>query len=144
MARGVNFLIFINTSTDGSTENYVKVAGQRGGTFNRSADTLDITSKDNFGWQDEDYGVMSWSIEGDGLLVEDDAGYKALEDAFMAREFVKVRWETAAKTQYEGQAVITDFPVEAPYDDSATYSITLNGKGEPTKTRAGSGGGSGE
>lgn len=114
------------------------------GTFNRSADTLDLTSKDNAGWQDEDYGIQSWSIEGDGVLVEDDAGYLALEDAFMNRKSVKVRFETEKGAQYEGDAIITDFPVEAPYDDLATYSITLNGKGEPTKTRAGSGGGSGE
>jgi TP901-1 family phage major tail protein len=135
MARGVNFLLYINTGTV-ELPTYTKVAGQRGGTFNRSSDTLDLTSKDNAGWQDEDYGTASWSIEADGLLVESDAGYAALEDAFDNKEFVLVRWETAAGNKYEGSAIITDFSTEAPYDDSATYSITLNGKGEYTKTAA--------
>lgn len=135
MARGVNFLISINTGTDVAPV-WTTVAGQRGGTFNRSSDTLDLTSKDNAGWQDEDYGVASWTIEGDGLLVEDDAGYLALEDAFDNKQFVQVRWETAAGNKYEGQALIADFNTEAPYDDNATYSITLNGKGQYTKTAA--------
>lgn len=30
MARGVNFLIFVDTDTTGTTPTYVKVAGQRG------------------------------------------------------------------------------------------------------------------
>lgn len=133
MARGVNFLLYVNTGT-AELPTYVKAAGQRGGTFSRSSDTIDISSKDSYGWSDEDYGVASWSIEADGLLVESDAGYQALEDAFDNKEFVLVRWETAAGNKYEGQALITDFGTEAPYDDSATYSITLNGKGQYTKT----------
>lgn len=135
MARGVNFLLYVNTGT-AQTPTYTKVAGQKGGTFNRSSDTLDLTSKDNAGWQDEDYGTASWSIEADGLLVESDTGYTALEDAFDNKEFVLVRWETAAGNKYEGSAIITDFSTEAPYDDNATYSITLNGKGQYTKTAA--------
>lgn len=135
MARGVNFLLYVNTGTE-AVPVYTKVAGQRGGTFNRSSDTLDLTSKDNAGWQDEDYGTASWSIEADGLLVESDAGYAELEEAFDAKAFVLVRWETAGGNKYEGKAVITDFSTEAPYDDSATYSITLNGKGKYTKTAA--------
>lgn len=135
MARGVNFLLYVNTGTE-AVPVYTKIAGQKGGSFTRSTDTIDLTSKDNVGWQDEDYGVASWSIEADGLLVEDDAGYSALEDAFDNKEFVLVRWETAAGNKYEGQAIISDFSTEAPYDDNATYSITLNGKGQYTKTAA--------
>ncbi|MFU8688479.1 phage major tail protein, TP901-1 family [Rossellomorea sp. FS2] len=132
-ARGVNFLLFVNTGT-AEAPIYTKVAGQKGGTFNRSTDTIDLTSKDNYGWQDEDYGIASWSIEADGLLVEDDLGYQALEDAFENKEIVLVRWQTAAGTKYEGDAIITDFSSEAPYDDQATYSVTLNGKGKYEKS----------
>ena len=31
---------------------------------------------------------------------------------------------------YKGKAIITDFPIDAPYDDAATYSLTLQGTGE--------------
>lgn len=133
MARGVNFLIFVNTGTT-ELPTWTKVAGQRGGTLTREYDTIDVTSKDNMGWQDEEYGNASWSIEADGLLVEDDAGFLALEDAFENAEYVMVKFQTQAGNNYEGSAIISDFSVEAPYDDSATYSLTLNGKGAYTKT----------
>lgn len=133
MARGVNFLVYVNTGT-AQSPTWTKVAGQRGGTFSRGYDTIDITSKDNNGWQDEEYGNANWSIEADGLLVEDDAGFLALEDAFDNAEYVLVRFQTQAGNNYEGSAIISDFSVEAPYDDTATYSLTLNGKGAYTKT----------
>lgn len=135
MARGVNFLLYVNTGTV-AVPVYTKVAGQRGGTLTREYDTIDVTSKDNMGWQDEEYGNASWSIEADGLLVEDDAGYAALESAFEGAEYVLVRFETQAGNQYEGSAIISDFSIEAPYDDTATYSLTLNGKGAYTKVPA--------
>jgi TP901-1 family phage major tail protein len=133
MARGVNFLLYVNTGSD-ATPVWTKVAGQKGGTLNRGYDTIDITSKDNSGWQDEEYGNANWSIEADGLLVEDDAGFLALETAYEGAEYVKVRFQTQAGNKYEGSAIISDFSVEAPYDDQATYSLTLNGKGAYTKT----------
>lgn len=135
MASGVNFLVYVNTGTV-DLPVYTKVAGQRGGTFNRDASTLDLTSKDSNGWDDVDYSNSSWSIEADGLLVESDTGYLELEDAFMNKATVMVRFETAAGAKYEGTAIITSFPVEAPYDDNATYSVTLQGKGAPTKVAA--------
>lgn len=135
MAKGINFLLYANTGTV-ETPVWTKIAGQRGGTLNREYDTIDITTKDSDGFTDEDYNFGSWSIEADGLLVETDAGYLALEDAFENAEFLKVRFETLAGNKYEGNVLITDFPIEAPYDDSATYSITLNGKGKYTKVPA--------
>ncbi|WP_342045986.1 phage major tail protein, TP901-1 family [Bacillus sp. OTU530] len=134
MARGVNFLIYVNTGTT-ETPVWTKVAGQRGGTFNRDVETIDTTSKDST-WSELDYGFASWSIEGDGLLVENDVAFVELEDAFMSKTIVKVRFETAAGAKYEGNALITSLPIEAPYDDAATYSITLTGTGAPTKTAA--------
>jgi len=129
MAKGVDFLIFAET-TPGT---HTKLAGQRNGTLNRDRETIDVTSKDGDGWADVEYGLGSWSIEGDGLLVEDDEAFQALEDAFMNETVVKVRFQTAAGNKYEGDALVTSFPIEAPYDDAATYSITLTGKGKPTK-----------
>jgi TP901-1 family phage major tail protein len=134
MAKGTDFIIYVEDKALPGT--FIKVAGQRNGTINREYDTVDVTNKDNAGWSDEEYGVGRWSIEGDGLLVENDAGYLALEEAFENAEYVKVRFQTAEGNKYEGNALISDFPIEAPYDDAATYSITLNGKGAYTKTAA--------
>lgn len=126
-SRGVNFLIYVSEAKEDSK--YYLVAGQREGTLTREYDTIDVTSKDNMGWEDMEYGNASWSIEGDGILVEDDKGFKLLEEAFDNAKYVMVRFETQSGNQYEGVTVISDFSIEAPYDDTATYDLTLEGKG---------------
>lgn len=134
--RGVNFLIYVADGDDAGSDDFVLVAGQREGTLTREYDTIDVTSKDNFGWEDMEYGNASWSIEGDGILVEDDKGFRLLEKAFDDAEYVKVRFETQGGNQYEGTTVISDFSIEAPYDDTATYDLTLEGKGAYEKIDA--------
>lgn len=127
-SRGIDFLIFINTGTD-ELPVWTKVAGQRGGTLNMSSDEIDLTSKDNYGFMDRDYGVQDWSIDGDGVFIEGDTSHDAIIDAFLAREVVRVRWTFPSGKSYEGDTIIGEFPIEAPYDDVATYSISLLGKG---------------
>lgn len=125
MAFGVDFLIYMKTGED----EYTKIAGQRGGNFTRERETIDASSKDNYGWEDNEYGMASWSIEGDGVLVESDEAYLALEDAFHNRTDLYVRFQTAAGNKYEGRAIVTDLSIDAPHDDLATYSLTLQGRG---------------
>jgi TP901-1 family phage major tail protein len=132
MARGVNFLLYVNTGSD-ATPVWTKVAGQKGGTLNRGYDTLDVTSKDNIGWQDEEYGNANWSIEADGLLVEDDAGFLALEDAFEQAKYVKVRFQTQAGNKYEGSR-LSATSVSKLLTTIKRLTRSLNGKGAYTKT----------
>lgn len=135
MAKGISFILEANTGTE-AVPVWTKVAGQRGGTLNRSKETIDNTSKDTDGWVEKDYGLGEWGIDADGLLVESDAGYRALEDAFMNNTILQVRWVTGAGHKYTGKVLITDFPQEGPYDGEATYSVTLEGTGKPVKTLA--------
>jgi TP901-1 family phage major tail protein len=132
---GVKFLVYVNTGTP-ELPVYTKVAGQRGATLNRSAETVDTTSKDSNNWRENEYGIREWSIDFDGLLIESDAAYLELEDAYMNQTKLMVRFETAAGNKYEGTALLTDFPVEGPYDGESTYSGTLMGDGAPVKTAA--------
>ena len=105
------------------------LAGQRGATLNRSAETIDITNKVSAGWKESITSVKEWSVDCDGVFVADDAALKQLETAFNANTMVDVKISDGT-WGYKGKAIITDFPIEAPYDDAATYSITLQGTGE--------------
>lgn len=127
-SRGIDFLIYINRGTD-DTPDWIKVAGQRGGTFNMSSDEIDLSSKDNYGFADRDYGTQEWSIDGDGVFVEGDDSHDAIIDAFLARQSILVRWTFPSGRSYEGRAIIGEFPIEAPYDDVASYSLSLLGRG---------------
>jgi TP901-1 family phage major tail protein len=130
--RGVEVLIKVNTSAT-ETPSFVSVLGQKGGTFQRGYDTIDLTSKDNAGWADADYGNGNWSISVDGNLEETDPALDKLEVAFLAAEVVKVQFVFPSGKAYEGNAIITDFSIEAPHDDVASYSLELTGKGQYTE-----------
>ena len=108
-------------------ENFL--AGQRGATLNRSAETIDITNKVSAGWKESITSVKEWSVDCDGVFVADDVALKALETAFNANTVVDVKISDGT-WGYKGKAIITDFPIDAPYDDAATYSLTLQGTGE--------------
>ncbi|MBH0159884.1 phage tail tube protein [Fictibacillus sp. 26RED30] len=127
--QGIDFIVSVNTGTD-AVPVWTKVGGQRGATLNRSADTLDSTSKDSNGWKENEYSFKEWGIESEGLLLDSDVGYSELEDAFMNAVKVKIQMVTASGKKYEGMSLVTDFPIEAPYDDLATYSVTFTGDRE--------------
>lgn len=125
--KGVDILVSIGANVLG---------GQRNATLNRSAEAIDTTSKESEGWNEREVGFKEWSVDCDGLMIETDVAYGALETAFMEDQKIDVDIAFKSGAKYSGKAVITDFPIEAPYDDAATYSLTLEGDGKLTKTEA--------
>ncbi|MCM3093862.1 MULTISPECIES: phage major tail protein, TP901-1 family [unclassified Cytobacillus] len=122
---GMKVKLYIHDDTSGKV-----LAGQRNATLNRSAESIDATSKDTEGfWQESLQGFKSFSIDCDGAFVQDDAAYKILEDKFLNSENVNVYLEMPSGTKYRGNCTITDFSLEFPYDDLVTYSISLQGNG---------------
>lgn len=122
--KGVDILVNIGT---------IKVGGQRGATLNRSAETMETTNKDSAGFREYEQSFKDWTVEADGLFIDGDAGFTALEDAYMGGTKVEVQVAMPSGVKYTGQAIVTELPIEAPYDDMATYTITLQGSGLLTK-----------
>lgn len=126
--RGIDFLIKVQVG-----EEYKAVGAQRGASLSMNADQLDKTSKQSEGWTESLAGMKSWSISTDGLLILDDEGYLALEDAYMQGENVLVQMSTKSGALYEGEAIISSLDLDAPYDDLANYSVELTGAGKLEK-----------
>lgn len=108
------------------------ISGQQGLTINRSADSIEITSKDTEGgWKSKIAGMKEWSIDNDGLYVPNDESHTILSQAFENGDpvCVKVVNGKTKRGMFGGLAVITDYPIEAPFDDAVTYSLTLDGMG---------------
>ena len=108
------------------------IAGQQGLTINRSADSIEITSKDTQGgWKSKIAGMKEWSIDTDGVYALDDESHRILSKAFEDSDPIclKVINSKLKEGMFGGLAAITDYPIEAPYDDAVTYSITLEGMG---------------
>lgn len=118
---------------DSTGEDLLAVAGQQGLTINRSKDTFEVNSKTTKGgWKSYLGGLKEWSIDNDGLYVGNHASHKALTKAFNDDEFVciKVINQKTKESLFGGIAIVTEYPLEAPYDDAVTYTITLSGVGE--------------
>lgn len=117
-------------SADGS--NLLAVSGQQGLTINRSADSLEITSKDTLGgWKSKLAGMKEWTVDTDGIYSMTDESHKVLTTAFNNSEPVCIKIVDTKQCigLYAGLAVITDYPIEAPYDDTMTYSLSFEGMG---------------
>ncbi|QDP39440.1 phage major tail protein, TP901-1 family [Radiobacillus deserti] len=92
--------------------------------------TIDSTSKDTAGaWKESLAGFKEWSIDCDGAYIESDTAYATLEQEFINNNNVDVLVTFPSGLQYVGNATITDFSLEFPYDDLVTYSISLQGSG---------------
>lgn len=129
---GANILLCVWNS-DGTS--LLAVAGQQNLTINRSADSIEINSKDTEGgWKSKIAGMKEWSIDTDGMYVLSDDSHKALTTAYNNGDLlcIKVINKKTSKGLFGGLATVTDYTLEAPYDDAMTYSITLEGNGALT------------
>lgn len=106
-----------------------QLGGQRNATLNRSSELIEVTNKTSAnGWKENLPGYKEWSLDCDGLYVVSDAAHAALAAAFNAGTAITVQLSGGGVT-HTGSAYITDYPLEAPYDDALTYSISLTGTG---------------
>lgn len=117
---------------DATGANLYAISGQQGLTINRSAEAIEVSSKDiEGGWKAKIVGMKEWSIDNDGLYVPSSDAHAALSKAFNDGELIclKVTNKKTNEDMFGGVAVLTDYPIEAPYDDAMTYSCTFEGNG---------------
>lgn len=118
---------------DSTGETLLAIKGQQGLTINRSADSIEITSKDTEGdWKSKIAGMKEWSIDTDGLYYTSDTSHTSLSTAFENGDpvCIKVVNKKLKKGMFAGFSVITDYSLEAPHDDAVTFSMTLEGQGK--------------
>ena len=126
--KDVLLAIFNQTGTK-----LLAISGQQGLTINRSKDSIEISSKDTTGgWKAKIAGMKEWSIDNDGLYVKNDESHTELgqyfeNDAPICIKIVDIKNELP---MFGGLAIITEYSLEAPYDDAMTYSISLEGMGK--------------
>ena len=129
---------------DGSTNDLIAYA--QSGTLNFSMSTRDITNKQSGGFKESLEGLREWSVDMDGAYAwTNPAGAgiaDGLDDLFLkylldlgsnTREAFTVRFGNTGgatgDTYYEGSAFLTSVSVSAGTEDTATYSISLEGTG---------------
>ena len=96
----------------------------------------ELRTKDTNG-KEKSPGDVSWSVDGDGLVVVDDSVTNAhsSEDVLaivLNKKLVDVIIRSplsGLSKKYTGKAYITSFSLGAPAGDNATYSYSLTGSG---------------
>ena len=130
---GKDILLAVWNSTG---DKLLAISGQQGLTINRSADSIEITSKDTEGgWKSKIAGMKEWSIDNDGLYVPNDESHAILSQAFENGDPVclKVVNGKTKKGMFGGLAVITDYPLEAPHDVAGDSAGQTNVYVNPAK-----------
>lgn len=107
----------------------IAVGAQINADLARGSQTSDITNMIKLDWQDSLVHTKWWRVTCNGAYVLDDAGLKALEEAFLAGSQVSVLLK-APGLKYSGKGVIINFPVGAQYNQALTYNIQIQGTGE--------------
>ena len=110
-------------------------------TLNINNTTRDITNKESAGWKESLESLRDWSIDVDGAYAWTSAAGVALTDGvddliqtdiIAGRLQVDVIIGDAASTSdisYLGKAYITSVSLTGGTEDTATYSLTLEGTG---------------
>lgn len=130
--KGNDVYLKVNTGTEGSPV-WTKVGGQKDASFERGAETIDITDKDSQGWEENLPGLRNWSISFDSFLIEDDAGFLEIEDSFDNQTQKQFQIITPTHT-YTGKATVESLSMEGPLGDAGVASFTLKGTSSLAKT----------
>lgn len=109
--------------------NDIPVAGQQNASLIRAMSPINITNKIDGSWQEHLSGSKNWKLSCGGIYVKNADSYQALENAFMNNEEIAVKILMDNHT-YVGQALITNFPLNAMFNKQFKYSLQLLGTGE--------------
>lgn len=116
-------------------EDWIVVAGQQGGSLERSVDTTEVTDKDS-----ENRLLigtyLSWSVSCDGLYKTTDEGFALLEDAFNQKKAIQIQFAMEDYI-YTGEGMITELSFDAGHEDLVTYSCSIEGSGALERTQVG-------
>ena len=109
------------------------IGGQTECSLTMETETMETTTKDSGNWSEEEAVGLSWSISCDGLVITTDEGLEALETAWKTMSTVDIKYGTA--TNYKsGKAIIESLEQNSPSKEKTTYSVSLKGVGELTKS----------
>jgi len=132
--KGIDIYLKVNTGTEGSPS-WQKVGGQTGADFPRGLATMDVTDKDSGGDEEHLPGNRNWSVSFDAFLIEDDAGFLEIEDAFRADPPTQLQYQIITPGfAYMGKATVESLSVSAAQDAASVATFTLKGTAGLTKT----------
>lgn len=115
-----------------------KVANATSSDFELTRDTIDATNKDGGAYKEFLVGLAGWTMNAEGIFEEDGSATgisaKDLLDDVIAGTAVTVVMTSnvSGDIKVSGSAIISSFAWNAPVNDVATFSVSLQGTGALT------------
>lgn len=132
--KGIDIYLKVNTGTEVSPV-WTKVGGQTGADFPRGLGTMDVTDKDSGGDEEHLPGNRNWAVSFDAFLIEDDAGFLEIENAFNADPPTQLQFQIITPGfAYMGKATVEALSISAAQDAASVAAFTLKGTAGLTKT----------
>lgn len=118
------------------------IAGQKNGGASFSADMLDATAKDSGGWKEFIAGWKSATFTLENLYDPDVAAntdFSSIFALFKAGSVVTLKWGevVAGRKYFSASALINKVDINGPANQLSSYTISLQGTGEPVEATVG-------
>ena len=135
--NGTDLILKVSPSSGGVE---AKLMHSQNVSLSMNVDTIDISTKDSSGWRDLLGGQKSFSLSADGLMdfagVAADTEVDELFDQMYGRTAVTFTFALSTPAGYTitGSGFITSLEISGGTEDAPTYSCSIEGTGELTKT----------
>lgn len=120
----------INGTKFGIYQGATLIAHGTSGSISMSHSVRDATTKDSLAFSESLEGLREWSIDGEFMLAQDAAqGIDELNAIWVGRTVLTLRFstETSGDNYWNGQANLTELSIDAPTEESTTFSASFQG-----------------
>jgi len=127
-----------NVKIEVSGAAFYELPGQKTGSFERSAGTIDVTTKDDDGETNSIYGTRSWTFTADGNIEQDiftaEDGMLVVESGRADRAVIGCRFTDTHNEIYTGLGIVASWSTSAAHDGTQTWNLSITGTDALVKT----------
>lgn len=135
---GLKWKVSVDINENPASPDYREITQQRGGSLELTHTSVDITNKDDSGWENEKSTRKGWTVDVDGITDENNAAITYLYGNFTGTttgKDVHVQLKNEDGDTYRGKATLSNFSVDYPESDVVSYAASFKGRGALTITR---------
>jgi len=123
--KGTDIFVEVNTGTP-ETPVWTKIGGATDATIDMSGEGIDVTDKDSNGWAESLIGIKSAEISSEHFMLDSDAGYSELEDAYLGDTVLDLRFTIGASKHFQGTFRVSKLSIKGPLKEAGTVSVSFS------------------
>ena len=123
--RGKDIFVEVNTGTN-QTPVWTKIGGATDASIDMSGEGIDVTDKDSNGWAESLIGIKSAEISSEHFMLDNDAGYQELEEAYLNDTLLDLRFTVSTSKFFRGMFRVSKLSVKGPLKEAGTVSVTFS------------------